>query len=383
MSDKKQKTDETNWAEFQKKYFDALMAFNSPSSFTNSNSSLGNSFWNNAMEHWWKSMKSGSTFENEALFEKVIEQSRNYYFMGEQFSSLIEGISNFTNKKDIEGFINKKFDEIETMISQITPNFSWSSYIDACEMPFDWMKKNMTGNAFDFSDMYEGFNFEAKNMRNQFLSMPGIGYSREMQEKLKKLVKLGAIYQDTNNEHQSVMARLSHDALEVMRKKILQMSKKGEDFNSMRQVYDLWVESNEKVYSDYAYTEEYAELNGRLVNSQMAFKKLSHEVTEDILTAMNMPTTRAMNELERRHYELRKKVKAIESELKELKETMNKKNTVKSTKPVLAAKKKAKKKTSKKKVIKKKIVNRVVKPAKKKAKKKSRSVKNDVIKIKF
>lgn len=388
MSDKKQKTDEIDWIEFQKKYLDALMAFNSPSSFSNNNNSFGNSFWNNALEHWWNSLKSGSNIENEALFEKVIEQSRNYYFMGEQFSNLIEGLSALKNKKDISSFINKKFQELEAMLSQTPADFSWSSFVDACEMPYEAMKQNASSNMFGFSNLFESINPEIKKVRDQFLSMPGIGYSREIQDKLQKLLKLGAIYQDTYNEHQSVMTRLNHDALELMRKKILHMTKKGEDFNSMRQIYDLWVESNEKVYADYAFTKEYSELNGRLVNSQMAFKKLSHEVTEDILTAMNMPTTRAMSDLERRHYDLRKKIKSMESELKSLKESINGKNIVKETKAVSINKKKTKKKTisspskvAEKKVSKKKVTKKKI--AKKKAKKKSRVVKNDVIEIKF
>jgi poly[(R)-3-hydroxyalkanoate] polymerase subunit PhaE len=390
MSDKKQKrTAETNWADYQKKYFDALMAFNPSSSFTNNSNPLENSFWNNAMDHWWSSMKSNPTIENEALFEKVLEQCRNYYFMGEQFSSLIDGISKFKNdKQNISSFINKKFKEIESMLSETSANFSWSSFIDACEMPYDLMKKNASSNAFNFTSLFDNINPEINRIRDQFLSMPGIGYSREIQDKLLKLVKLGAVYQDTYNEHHAVMSRLNNDALELMRKNILRMSKKGEDFNSMRQVYDLWVESNEKVYGDYAFTEEYSDLNGRLVNSQMAFKKLSHEINEDILTAMNMPTSRAMNELERRHYELRKKFKTIESELESLKDIINGKKSVAASPSVSTTRKKAKKKVvtnntkvAEKKVSKKKVAKKKV--AKKKAKKKSSKAKKDVIEIKF
>jgi poly[(R)-3-hydroxyalkanoate] polymerase subunit PhaE len=392
MSDKKQKyTNEIDWTEFQKKYFDALMAFNPSSSFNNNLSA--NSFWSKAMEDWWKSMKMDSGMENQALFDKVIEQSRNYYFMGEQFSSLIEGLTNLKNK-DTSGFINNKFKEFESMFTQPSFDFSWSSFIDDCEFPYDWMKNNVLSNGFDISDLFGGDNSEMKKMREQFLSMPGIGYYGVKQEKIQKLIKLSTIYQDNYSENQTVMTRLNNDALELMRKKILRMSKQGEDFNSMRQIYDLWVESNEKVYADYAYTEEYSDLNGRLVNSQMALKRLSQEMTEDMLSAMNMPTTRAMNDLERRHYELRKKFKFMESELKNLKETINKQSASKDelvikTKQVSTTRKKTKKKSasSTSKVAKKKSVSRKTavkkKVAKKKAKRKSSTAKKDVIEIKF
>jgi poly[(R)-3-hydroxyalkanoate] polymerase subunit PhaE len=390
MSNKRQKkNDGVDWSEFQKKYFDVLRLFNSPASFVDNPSE--NSFWSEAMGHWWKSMKADSNFGNEtlgnkALFEKIVSQCRHYYFMGEQFSSLMEGMTNLKNK-DASSFINKKFKEFESMFPQ-TSDFSWSSFIDAGELPYDLFKKSTPNNALDFSDLFENFSPEIKKMRDQFLSMPGVGYSREKQEKFQKLIKLSAIYQENNNEHQVVMVRLSHDALELMRKKILRMSRKGEDINSMRQIYDLWVESNEKVYGDYALTKKSSELNGRLLNSQMAFKKLNQEMNEDILLAMNMPTIQSMNELERRHYELRKQVKVMAAELKKLNKIINEQNTVTETKSVSKVRKKAKKKSvnSTSKVTRKKISRKKAtkkKVTKKKAKRKSSAVKNDVIEIKF
>lgn len=390
-----------NWADFQKKYFDALMAFKPSSSFA-SNSAFDNSFWNSAMEQWWKMMKNNSSAtQHENIFEKVIEQSRNYYFLGEQFSSLIDGMSKFnSNSSDVSSFINKKFEELQSMISQSSNHFNWGSFANNFEMPFldvmnkgasndifGFMNQGASNDMFDIVNMFDGINPAMKEMRNKFLSMPGIGYSREMQEKIQELMKLGAIYHDNYLENQTVMNQLSQDALELMREKILRMSQKGEEFDSMRQIYDLWVESNEKVYADYAFTDEYSELNGRLINSQMAFMKLSQEVNEDILTAMNMPTNRAINELERRQYELRKTVKTLEAEIKSLKESISENKSSTKSKPASSASRKAaKKKVSKKKVVTKKATGKKVakkKASKKKATNKNRSKKNDVIEIKF
>jgi class III poly(R)-hydroxyalkanoic acid synthase PhaE subunit len=427
MSDNKQKTDELNWAEFQKQYFDALSFFNASPSFTGINNPfaasgnpfagnnnpftgskpMNNPFMNSGMDQWWNSMNkgAGSSQANENIFEKLAEQSRFYYFMTEQFSNLFDGLSNFKGEnEDVADFINKKFLNLKDMFSQAPENMSWSGFIDPYEKPFQAMKDSASNSMFNFSNLFQGVQPEMQKMRDQFLSMPGVGQNREVQEKLQKLIKLAAIYQDHNNEKQIEMARLSQDALELMREEILRMSKDGEEFTSMRQVYDLWIESNEKVYSDFVYSEKYSELNGRVVNSQMAYMKLSHEVNEDILTAMNMPTNKALNELERRHYELRKRVKTLETELKNLKSKETKESKVSVNKPVLAkgrteavVSKAAKKKTSKKKVAKKTAVKKRVpektvakkkdKSAVKKAKSKSASsksnVKNNVIELRF
>lgn len=390
MSKNEQKTDKLNWAELQKQYFDALMQFNSANPFTKGNkpfstddpfANINNPFMSNPniMEQWWKSlnMNASNSHENANVFEKLVEQGRFYHFIAEQFSNLFEGLSEFKGSdEDINDFINSKFRTLQDLFSKMPENMTWNGFINPFEKPFQTMKDSVSNNMFNFAGLFESVQPQMQKMRSQFLSMPGIGHNREIQEKLQKLLNLAAIYQDHENEKQMEMARLTQDALELMRKKITDMSKAGETFTSMRQIYDLWIESNEKVYADFVYSEKYSELNGKVVNSQMAYMKLSHEVNEDILTAMNMPTTRALNELERRHYELRKKVKSLESEINKLQGKTNKKvqaaekkSVVAETEtvvPKVAKKKAAKKKVAKKKAVKKEASSTKRKPVKKK-----------------
>ena len=393
MSQKKQTPfDEYNWSEIQKKYMDALM------SFSRAPNSSPDSFWVNAMGDWWQTVKPKASNEDADLFEKVVEQCRNYYFMSEQFSSLLEGINKLKGKnQNINSFINKKFEEIESAFTGVPTHFNWSTFIDNCEQPVELMKAAFSNMSLYSNDMFSDVNPELRKMRERFFSTPGLGYSRETQDKLQEVLKLWANYQDDYQDYQSVMAKLSHDALELMRKRIIKMSKNNEDINSMRQVYDLWVDSNEKVYGDYVFTEEYSEINGRLVNSLMAFKKKNQEITEDTLSSLNIPTNKDVNELERRHYELRKQVKAMQAEIKKLQKQLDEKETKAASRPL----KKAKPKTSSKKKTKKnpapaspkvvqfkqakkktKTVSRTAKK-KTKAKTKKSSTKKDVIELKF
>lgn len=389
MSKNEKKTDKLNWAELQKQYFDTLMQFNSANPFIKGNNpfstddpfaNINNPFMSNpnVMEQWWKSlnMNASNSHENANVFEKLVEQGRFYHFIAEQFSNLFEGLSDLKgNDEEINDFINSKFRTLQDLFSKAPENMTWNGFIDPFEKPFQTMKDSVSNNMFNFAGLFESVQPQMQKMRNQLLSMPGIGHNREIQEKLQKLLNLAAIYQDHENEKQMEMARLTQDALELMRKKIMEMSKAGETFTSMRQIYDLWIESNEKVYADFVYSEKYSELNGKVVNSQMAYMKLNHEINEDILTAMNMPTTRAMNELERRHYELRKKVKSLESEISKLKGKVNKNNQAAKNKSVVAETetaipKASKKKTSKKKVAKKKAIKKEASSTKRKPVKK-------------
>ena len=382
--------DELDWPEMQKKYMDALTAFKSPESTMDS-------VWVNAMDDWWKSAKTDMPYESSNIFEKVLDQCRNYYFISEQFSSLLDGINNSKNNKDqISDFINKKFKEIESAFSSGKNTFNWNGFLDNCDQPIDLMKSAFSNSTFNPGEILDGLNPDLGKLRDQMLSIPGLGFSREAQDKSKQAIKLWANYQENYQEYQSVMLRLNQEALDLMRKRIISMSKDGESIDSMRQIYDLWIESNEKVYGDYVYTKEYAELNGRLVNSMMAFKKKSHEITDDALSEMHVPTTKSMDELERRHYELRKQVNEMRAEINNLKKQLQQKDSStvvvkKESKSVVKRKKKTKKRVTvnssnvvELKPAKKKVASNV-KALKKKTKQKTKNTSADkgMIELKF
>ena len=343
MSNKKQSPFENfDWSDIQKKYVDALNAFNTPKPSMES-------VWVNAMDDWWKSAKPKSEFEGANIFEKVLDQCRNYYYMSEQFSNLVEGINKLkSNNENITAFINGKFKDIDSSFFDGSNIFNWNSFAENYTPPNDFMKSAFLDPSAFSNSMPHGSIPGISNIAEQFLSSPGLGYSREAQDKAKYAIKLWTDYQQNYQEYQSVMAGLNQDALELMRKRILEMSTNGEDISSIRQMYDLWVDSNEKVYAEYVYTEEYAELNGRLVNSMMAFKKQSQEITEDALSSMNLPTTSSVDELARRHYELRKQMKAMQTEINSLKKQLQQKSSKsevvkKQDKPTTKRKKKVKK----------------------------------------
>ena len=385
--------DGLDWSDFQKKYIDALNAFNSPKPTVNSG-------WVNAMNDWWQFNKPETPNENMNMFENVLEQSRNFYYVSEQFTNLVDGINKLkNNNKGITDFINSKFKDIDPSVFGGNNSFNWNTLADNFEQPIELLKKTFTDSSVFSNTMFNESNPGMGKIAEQLFSAAGLGANRETQDKHKLAIKLWAKYQDNYQEDLAVKARLNKDALELMRTRILEMSAKGEDISSMRQVYDLWIDSNEKIYGEYVFTEEYSELNSRLVNSMMAFKKQSNEITEDALVSMNMPTTSSVNELARRHYELRKQVKAMQQEISNLKKEL----LLKNNKPVAAKndskssiiKRKSKTKTNKRvapkssnvvqiKQDKKKLTNNV-KAIKKKTKQKTKKTATDkgMIEIKF
>ena len=384
--------DDIDIMKMQKQYMDALMAFMPAQSSASSNNPFNQSSpWIDAVDSWWNSVKPGLDYSKGNLYEKIVGQCRNYYFLSDQFSKLMEGMDQNKNSHDeFISFINDNFKQMESAFLENKQLFNWTSLVDSIEQPFE-MAKSAFSNASLFSgDIMHDLSPEMKKMRDRFLTIPGLGYSRETQEKMQEAIRLWAVYQDNYQEYQTTMSGLNHEAMDLMRKKILKMHESGEEVTSMRQIYHLWVDVNEKVYGEYVLTKEYAEMNGRLVNSLMAFKKQSHEITEDILTTMNLPTSKSIKSLEKRQHDLRQQVRKLEQQIKELK---SKPETKRKTKAVAKKKKKVtknqiKKSSSNSNVVeinksrkkKKKVTKKVNKAARKSGKS---SDDKGMIKIKF
>ena len=327
--------EDIDWSEMQKKYLDAFKIFKSSESVMNPS-------WINEMDELWKCANNVNSHRSLSTFDAMLQQSRIYHFMSEQFSILLDEIKNSKNSKEqVQDIINKNFKEIESYFSNCNDSFDWSGFLTNCEQTNDFMSSVFS----NFSQLLDELNPDLERSGEDILSILSSGYSREAQEKLKEATKLWIEFQNNSREYQATMMRLSKKGLELMRNQIISMQTSDESINSMLQIYNLWIESNEKVYGEYVCKDEYSELNGRLVNSMMAFKKKSHEIIEDILSALHLPTTRAMNELERRHYLLNKQVTEMRSEINNLKKLLKYENTSdpvskKSSRPILKSKKK-------------------------------------------
>ena len=332
-----------NWFESQQKFMETLAMFNqgnNPFGFPGKKSTRPG--WADAMDIWWRAFKPAVSSENENVVMKLIEQAKQYYFMSEQFANIYSLMSSTQKKnKDAIDGLNKTFEDITAFMDQNASRFSWSSLIDQCEQPYELLKNTFADNPLFSGQGFTEFSPELQKLREKFLTMPGLGYSRESQEKLQKAMHLWATYQDNYHEFQTVMSGLNHEALNLMRKELIKMHKKGEQVESMRQIYNIWVASNEKVYSNFVFTEEYSELNARLVNSLMAFRKESHSIIEDNLASMNLPTTKSINALEQRQHDLRKQIKNMEAELKQLSAQVRSINQKQLARPTAANTRKA------------------------------------------
>lgn len=86
-------------------------------------------------------------------------------------------------------------------------------------------------------------------------------------------VKLWNEHKRACMNYQEDLSRAATLALDKLRNKLLEYGLSGRQITTLRQFYDLWMESQQDAYSEIVFTEEHSQNFAGLVNSFMALKK--------------------------------------------------------------------------------------------------------------
>lgn len=345
-----------DWMSLQKNYWEQWNDFSRKAAGM---AAPSKSPWEQAMEHWWQAISPQQKNPAADFMEKMMEQGKQFFRMTEEIQKGVE------QQKDWSANLNDTFEKLRAQLHESTQaasdNFNkglafWQSPVET------WQQ---------FAGKAMPFNPEATrglDMFGQILGAPGLGYSREMEEQYKKLMQAGVNYQTALCEYNETLADIGPLSLDVLKNKILAMKENGKSIDSARQLYDLWVASSEEVYAERVMTKEYIEVHGGLVNALMAFKTQWHDILDNRLGALGMPTQREMHTIQDRLQESRREVRAMRSEMNALKKQMaelvekqNQPAPVVEEKPV-AKKAVAKKTAAKKTVTKKKAAQKKTAP---------------------
>jgi len=151
----------------------------------------------------------------------------------------------------------------------------------------------------------------------RLLQSPGLGSTRELSD---KFVKGFAAWQDLREAsvaYQVMLAEAATRVLEQALKEMSSMAERGETIQSVRQ----WVLPLERV-ADPVFTEifssdEFVRIQGRLLNTSMAYAIRQREIIEQFLKISDIPTRSEVDEIHQTLYAQRKEIKALKKALAE------------------------------------------------------------------
>jgi polyhydroxyalkanoate synthesis regulator phasin len=186
------------------------------------------------------------------------------------------------------------------------------------DLPFDTWSRTMSAGSpvpGDFMKAFEGdVPIGMRAQMDRFLSAPAIGYGREYQEQYQKFGRLVMEYERAMGQYQAGFGELGQKSLQTFQKHLEAAADASGPVNSVRQVYNIWVDACEEVYAKYAMSDDYAKRYGEMVNALMAVKQQGARLVDEWLEAMNMPTRSEIGGLQRRLHDSRNDYRKLTGE---------------------------------------------------------------------
>ncbi len=318
-----------SWLDAQRKYWDAWMDMTRQVGGAAAANQAPDNPWAAALDQWWKAvspMTSGSAPMLQDFFDKMIGMGKSYFSMAEQMSGMA-------------GESKKAGDAVSDWLDQMRKACdTWGNslgvqqdprmrdFMSFWDMPLDtWQRTASSFSPFpgDFLKAVhpEGADALAGDMRehlDRFLSMPGVGYSRESQEQYQQLARLVLDYQKAMQDYGIALSKVGVKSIDRFQEKLAEATGSGEPVTSLRAFYDLWVDACEEVYGDFAMTGEYSEMYGEMVNALMAVKHHGSLLVDELLESLNMPTHREINTLHHRLHEIRRDYRTLRNVVEQL-----------------------------------------------------------------
>ena len=312
-----------DWLESQRQYIDAWKSF--CQFLPKPEEGQVKNPWADAMDYWWRAVSSSAPQGSEEFITKIMEQGKIFYLLSEQFIKLLKNINEVGKTSgNWQEVLNAQFEEMKTLFTKAQGNTrdAMLGILGAWQLlPMDTLQRTFSSASLMPGDFLEDLKPDGlKNVTDKFLSIPGVGYTRESQEQIQKSIKLWSEYQKTYLEYNNAMCKVAVNALECMRTKMLKMGEEGKEFTSLRAIYDLWIDCNEEAYAAFAYSEEFSQLYGRLTNALMAVKQHERNIIDKAFGALNMPTRRGMNTMQKHQQELRRECKGAINKIRGLEE---------------------------------------------------------------
>ena len=161
---------------------------------------------------------------------------------------------------------------------------------------------------------------QAKREGMSWLNAPAFGYAREHQERIQNAASAFVEFQDAVGRYNALMLKSSQRSFAIFEDKLTQRAEPGRQIDSLRGLYDLWVDAAEEAYAEIALSDEFRTVYGDVVNAQMRVRAHVQAEVERLGAELGMPTRSELNSVYKRLHGLRRKdsearIAGLESEL--------------------------------------------------------------------
>jgi hypothetical protein len=260
--------------------------------------------WHEGLEQWSRMFDAGGAGKTQSeVVERLLAGARSYFALLQSLAEQGAG-----GKADPQAWTER-----------LRESFNFPGADAALlDNPLARALRELAGHgAKGFEQMMEGMQPAVAEAR-ALLDLPAFGYAREHQEHYQRMAKAWLDYQQQTNRYNVLIARASRRAFEVFEDKLAERGEPGRQVDSVRGLYDLWVDAAEDAYAEVALSNEFREVYGALVNAQMRVRQNLQREVERVATDLGMPTRTEIDSMGKRLHALHRDAKNHAETLPEL-----------------------------------------------------------------
>jgi len=305
-----------DWSALQRQYLNAWSDFthNFPQGQTSAGAQMGglppfNVFaapassaqpaWQEGLGSWARTFADAGK-QNETS-ERLIESAKGYMAM---MQSLLGAAPTAAN---IDSPAQAWFDTARGAGGMNIPGF------DPVAHPFAKALRDVVGKgARGFAELPAAFAPYIEQMRNEGLSwlrVPAFGLAREHQEHHQRTALAFFEYQQALREYNRLMLKAAQRGNELFEGKLAERGEPGRTIDSLKALYDVWVDAMEDAYAEVALSEEFSRAYGDLANAQMHVRKQIQIDVERMSREFGMPTRSELDSLSKQVHDLRRELR--------------------------------------------------------------------------
>ena len=137
------------------------------------------------------------------------------------------------------------------------------------------------------------------------LNMPALGPAREQQEAWQRLMQLAGRCAQAQTQVASQWSDIIGQALRELSARVAPRLKSGAAPGSMKEIYDLWVDSAESVYAQAARGAAFVQAQAELTNATSQLRSAQRELLEEWAKHYDLPTRAEINSIHQQLRELK------------------------------------------------------------------------------
>lgn len=147
------------------------------------------------------------------------------------------------------------------------------------------------------------------------LSLPAFGLQREHVERGQALARAWLAFQAASARFREVMLKATGGALDRFERKLAEREQPGRQIETVRALYDLWIDAAEEAFAEVALGADYRQASGALVDAQMRVRAGINAEIERIGARFGLPGRTEVDSMARQLHEHRRELRRLRSEI--------------------------------------------------------------------